>query len=270
MPPKSVARKGGARVTVGVTHPAKLTAAAKKANAAGKNKNDSVVPRTSPSRGAKTIAKARIHDLASSPHDRVSVASMASTSSKRAKLDKNMTPDDNPQAELSHPDSASSLPVTEEKEVGEKEAGVEDVVSFPPLWNAWWSACCRAVHYVGDGGALEGRCSKCENVNPKRQDVMLDPDQVDKLKTNPGLSLSVLMPGNDHFTPSRRESEVRMSFPRGQARKSPKEFEPVDSEKTSGPVDLGKTSGLLDDDISFSSHDSNKDFSILEQKPISK
>ena len=122
------------------------------------------------------------------------------------------------------------------------------------------------MHYVGDGGALEGRCSKCENVNPKRQDVMLDPDQVDKLKTNPGLSWSVLMTVNPHFTPSRRESEVRMSFPRGQARKSPKEFESVDLGKTSGPVDLGKTSGLLDDDISFLSHDSNKDSSILEQK----
>ena len=86
MPPKSVARRGGARVAVGAMHPAKLAAAAKKANAAGKNKNDSVVPQTSPSRGAKTIANARIHDLASSPHDRVSVGSMASTSSKRAKI----------------------------------------------------------------------------------------------------------------------------------------------------------------------------------------
>ena len=99
MPPKFVGRRGGARVAVGATHPAKLATAAKKANAAGNNKNDSVVPRTSPSRGAKTIANARIHDLASSPHDRVSVASMASTASKRAKLD-NTTPDDNPQAEL--------------------------------------------------------------------------------------------------------------------------------------------------------------------------
>ncbi len=122
---------------------------------------------------------------------------------------------------------------------------------------------------------MEGRCCKCDNINPQRQDVMLDPDKVDKLKTNPGLSLSVLMPGHHHFTPSHREPEVRMSFPRGQARKSPKEFEPVDLEKTSGPVDLGKTSGpvdlgktsgLSDDDISFLSHDSNKDSSIPEQK----
>ena len=102
---------------------------------------------------------------------------------------------------------------------------------------------------------MEGKCCKCDNINPKRQDVMLDPDQVDELKKTPGLSLSVLMPGHNHFTPSHPEPEVPMSFPRGQARKSSKEFQ---------PVDLGKTSGLLDDDISFSSHDSNKDFSIVE------
>ena len=137
MPPKFVGRRGGARVAVGATHPAKLAAVAKKANAEGNN--DSVLPRTSPSRGAKTIANSRIHELASSPHDRVPVASMASTSSKRAKFDNTM-PHDDPQAELSHPNSASSLPVEEEK-----ETGVEDVPSFPPLWNAWWSACCRAV-----------------------------------------------------------------------------------------------------------------------------
>ncbi len=169
-------------------------------------------------RGAKTFANSRIHELASSPHDRVPIASMASTSSKRAKFD-NTTPSDNPQADFSHPNSAASLPVEEEK-----ETGGEDVPSFPPLWNAWWSACCRAVHYVGDGGDLEGKCCKCDNINPKRQDVMLDPDQVDKSKKTPGLLLSVLMPGHNHFTPSPWEPEVPMSFPRGQARKSPKEF----------------------------------------------
>jgi hypothetical protein len=248
MPPKFVGRRGGARVAVGATHPAKLAAVAKKANAEGNN--DSVLPRTSPSRGAKTIANARIHELASSQHERVPIASVAS-SSKRAKID-NTTPHDNPQAHFNHPNLVASLPVEEEK-----EKGGEDVPSFPPLWNAWCSACCRVVHYVGDGGVLEGKCCKCDNINPKRQDVMLDPDQVDELKKTPGLSLSVLMPGHNHFTHSHPQPEVPMSFPRGQGRKSPKEFQ---------QVDLGKTSGLLDEDISFLSHDSNEDITIVETK----
>ena len=248
MPPKFVGRRGGARVAVGAMHPAKLAADAKKANAEGNN--DSVLPRTSPSRDAKTIANARIHKLASSPHEHVPVASVE-TSSKRAKID-TTTPHDNPQAHVNHPHSGASLPVEEEK-----EKGGEDVPSIPPLWNAWWSACCRAVHYVGDGGVLEGKCCKCDIINPKCQDVMQDPNQVDELKKTPGLSFDLLMPGHNHFTPSRPQPKVPASFPRGQARKSPEEFQ---------SVDLRKTSGLLDEDISFMSHDLSEDISILETK----
>jgi hypothetical protein len=65
------------------------------------------------------------------------------------------------------------------------------------------------------------------------------------------------MPGHNACTPSRPQQEVQASFPRGQARKSPKEFQ---------PVDLGKTSGLLDEDISFLSHDSNEEISLPETK----
>ena len=192
MPSKSVGRRPHTtRVAVGATPPAKLAAAAKKANAEG-NK-DSILPRTSPSCGAKTIANARIHELASSPHERVPVTSVAS---KRAKID-NTTPPNNPRPHFYVPNLGALLPVEEEK-----EKGGENVPSFPPLWNAWWPACCRAVHYVGNGGVLEGKCHKCGNINPKRQDVMLNPDQVDELKNTPALSLGALMPGgNNHYTP---------------------------------------------------------------------
>ena len=38
------------------------------------------------------------------------------------------------------------------------------------------------MHFVGDGGALNGGCSICGDDDPVHNDVMLDPDQVAHLK----------------------------------------------------------------------------------------
>ena len=39
-------------------------------------------------------------------------------------------------------------------------------VPFPPTCNAWWCGGCRAMHFVGDGGDLEGACIVCGDRNP--------------------------------------------------------------------------------------------------------
>jgi hypothetical protein len=36
-------------------------------------------------------------------------------------------------------------------------------LDMPPLWNAWYSSCCQVLHYIGDSGALNGKCLKCGN-----------------------------------------------------------------------------------------------------------
>ena len=62
-----------------------------------------------------------------------------------------------------------------------------DIPSLPPLWNAWHCGSCHRLHHVGDGGELTGPCTYCTEMNPVYHDIMLDPEQLDDLKNNPGM-----------------------------------------------------------------------------------
>ena len=135
MPPKAAAgRRGkkGSSVAVGATHPANVAAAKKKADVAS-----NAATRVSPKRGAKTAANDRIAAQLS-PHERVPVASVA--------------PED---AEIDATVVAESL----------TDPPPEKLI-IPPLWNAWYSSCCQVLCYVGDGGALVGKCALCGNGHP--------------------------------------------------------------------------------------------------------
>ena len=66
------------------------------------------------------------------------------------------------------------------------------------------------MHFVGDGGALNGGCSICGDDDPVRNNVMLDPDQVAHLKETPRLLYDVLFPGDVGI--SRKTSEFRLIF----------------------------------------------------------
>ena len=84
--------------------------------------------------------------------------------------------------------------------------------SFPPLWNAWWCGGCRSLHFVGDGGELKGACFVCGDINPVRNDIMLDPDEVVELRANPGLSYDNTLRGNAGPTTSFGQKTTTTSF----------------------------------------------------------
>lgn len=74
--------------------------------------------------------------------------------------------------------------VTRDVVVGDATIGIP---SLPPLWNAWHCGSCHRLHHVGDGGELTGPCTYCPEMNPVYHDIMLDPEQLDDLKNNPGM-----------------------------------------------------------------------------------
>ena len=158
MPPKSLTRRGGARsVAVSATHPANVAAARIQAE-----------------------AYAQMH---------APVASVAPDSAKTMPGEAVLV-DGGVACKLYPPACAPPC----DDSLGRKSPPVEAgeglglAPSFPPLWNAWWCGGCRALHSVGDGGALVGGCIMCGDARPVRNDVMLDPDQVAHLKETPGLS----------------------------------------------------------------------------------
>ena len=71
-------------------------------------------------------------------------------------------------------------------------------LNLPPLWNAWYSTCCQVLHFVGDGGALVGKCALCGNDHTGRKDVMLDPEQLAELRTTPCLLYNPLTGSVSH------------------------------------------------------------------------
>jgi hypothetical protein len=159
MPPKAATgRRGKGSVAVGSNHPANIAAARKKANAVR-----AAPTRDSPRREAKTVANDWIAAQLL-PLERVPVASIA--------------PHD--------ADIDTTVVVSREA----KKSPVEDPLpakklSIPPLWNAWYSACCQALCFVGDGGALSGNCVMCGDERPGRKDIMLDPEQLAELERMP-------------------------------------------------------------------------------------
>ena len=83
----------------------------------------------------------------------------------------------------------------------EEEVGVW-LAPLPPLWNAWWCGGCCTLHYVDNGGDLLGACVECGDSRPVRNDVMLDPNQVEQLKAMPGLTYDATLLGNTGPPPS--------------------------------------------------------------------
>ena len=132
------------------------------------------------------LANKKIHDQVIS-HERIPMASIVhnaaeTTPGVTVDLDCDEHPSNSPSSgNVTHDDIQGGETHIEE------EIGVP-VASLPPLWNGWWCGGCRALHYVGDGGDLLGACVECGEHSPARNDVMLDPDQVEQLKATPGLS----------------------------------------------------------------------------------
>ena len=219
MPPKAAAKRRG--VTVGSTHPANIAAAKKKTDVA--SRAAAAPTRESPKRGAKTVANDRIAAQLSPP-ERVPVASVAPRGDEI--------------------DATVVAPCA-----GAAESSPPKKLSIPPLWNAWYSSCCQVLCYVGDGGALVGKCALCGDGRPGRKDVMLDPEQLEKLRATPCLSYDALT-GMVSRPPS---GGMPPSHPRGQARHSPQKFKDVedsDSSHFSPPHVLGtKTRGLSEGEL---------------------
>ncbi len=204
MPPKSVGRRGGGRsVIVAATHPANVAASAAR-KAAGGGDGLAVSTRESPPRASKTAAIARIQAEAYA-HTHAPVASVAPDSAETTPgvtvlVDGGVGRQIDPLARDPPIDDDSPVGESPLVEAGE---GLGLAPTFPPLWNAWWCGSCRALHYVGDGGDLEGACIMCGDSRPVRNDTMLDPEeQVAQLKANPGLSYDTTLPGNTGPPPS--------------------------------------------------------------------
>ncbi len=229
MPPKLAAgRRGKGSVTVGSTHPANVAAAKKKADATVGGDAAATSTRTSPPRSAKSVASAKIAEQMS-PSTRIPVASVAPAMAETTR--------------------GVSISFVGEPERSPKRAksGVRSVAgdgnlipavsvpALPPLWNAWYSACCHVLTYVGDGGSLEGRCGMCGDARPSHEHTMLDPDQVAELKKSPGLTIDALM-GIDTIRAT-APPVLPLSSPRGRPRMSPKTFEEIDGGKTTGMSD---------------------------------
>ncbi len=196
----------------------------------------------SPSHSAKSIANTRITEKLS-PRKRVPVASIAP---KDATID-----------------AAVIIPS------GTDEKTPEDLLAkkldMPLLWNAWNSSCCRVLHYVGDGGALTGKCVLCRDAHPGRKDIILDPEQITELRKTLCLCYDALM-GNVFRPPS---NGLLPSFLQGQARKLPQNFEELRVGKRSGLADeddiisppspshasRGKMAGMTEEDVCLLSYD---------------
>ena len=133
-------RSGKGSVAVAPTHPAKV-AAAKKNAASGINKIANSPTRTSPPRSVKTVTNTRIAKQLSSP-EWVPVARVVPN---EATIDAAIVVLRGANDEKSPKD----LPAKK--------------LDMPPLWNAWYSSCCQVLHYIGDSGALNGKCLKCGN-----------------------------------------------------------------------------------------------------------
>ncbi len=183
-------------------------------------------------RGAKSVANKRIAAQLS-PLERVPVASIAS---KGAKIG----------ASVIVPRGAKQSP----EDLPAKK------LNMPPLWNACYSSCCQVLRFVGNGGALVGKCALCGNGRPRRRDVMLDPEQLAELRMTPRLLYDVLT-GSVSHPPS---GGLLPSHPRGQARNSPQKFMNVPVGKgrgiTSEQLGESKSGSLLDEDDSVLSHSS--------------
>ena len=187
MPPKSIARRGGAArsISVSATHPANVAAAKKSAGVAA------ISTRESPPRASKSAAIARI-EADSCGKMRAPIASVAPDSAETtpgvmATIVEGRVPPQQHVASASA-QSRNDCPGGDSSPVDMGETLGLLPSSFPPLWNAWWCGRCRSLHYVGDGGELSGACIHCGENNPVRNDTMLDPDEVANLKANPGLS----------------------------------------------------------------------------------
>ncbi len=88
--------------------------------------------------------------------------------------------------------------------------------------------CCQVLCYVGDGGALVGRCALCGNVRPGQKKVMLNPKQLKELRVTPCLPYNALM--------------GMVSHPPSDARHSPQKFKDVSVLQGRGimPGELGE------------------------------
>ena len=222
MPPKVAdARRGRGSVAVGSTHPAKV-AAAKKKSASASGEVAAAPTRESPMRVSKSVASERI----------------------AAQL-----------SPVTHVPVAVSVIVPRGAEESPKDTPAR-MLNLPPLWNAWYSSCCQVVHFVGDGGALVGKCASCGNGRPGRKDVMLDPEQLAELRTTTGLRYDPLT-GSVSRAPSRVSAPP--SYPRGQVRRSPQKFNELHMAKgtdlESEQLAEARSGGLSDAD-SVSSHSS--------------
>jgi hypothetical protein len=222
MPPKVAAtRRGRGSVAVGSTHPANV-AAAKKKSASASGEVAAAPTCESPMCGAKSVASERIAAQLS-PVARVPVA-----------------------VSVIVPCGAEESPKDQPTRM----------LNLPPLWNAWYSTCCQVLHFVGDGGALVGKCALCGNGRPGRKDVMLDPEQLAELRTTPCLVYDPLT-GSVSRPPSRVSAPP--SYPRGQVRRSPQKFNELHMAKgcdlESEQLGEARSVGLSDED-SVSSHSS--------------
>ena len=254
MPPKVVRARGGHRgsVAVGPTHPAKVAEAKK--NAAGGG-DDAVTHRTSPPRGAKNVANAKIAAQLS-PAVRIPVASIASAVEETTPGVTAAPLDDSLERSPKRAKNASAGAVDSSPGGG--------IPVVPPLWNAWYSNCCRILHYVGDGGALLGKCGMCGEVSPERHHTMLDPDQVSKLRSAPMLTFEALM-GVVAFSNNAASSPTLSKCnPRGSARKSPMVYTEIATTIVAG----GKTTGLDDDAIFPSSPEASSIASSNEESVL--
>ena len=186
MPPRVIKQRGG-RAVVSQTHPAATAAAAAAAaarvGASAEKINGGKVSastRDSPLRAAKTLAQEKISEMCHHT-PRAAVA-------EEAPDDAEDTPGVSIDLAAAVAGAAKSPP----------PAVLNSPPALPPLWNAWWCGDCTVLHFVGDGGELEGPCQMCQATSPKRNHVMLDPDEQDRLRRTPGLSYTVL----NHLPPS--------------------------------------------------------------------
>ena len=229
MPPKAAAgRRGKGSVAVGLNHPANVAVARKKANAAR-----AAPTRESPRREAKTVATDRIAAQLS-PLERVPVASVAPHDAAIETTvvvlhEANKSPDDDPPP-------AKKL-------------------SIPPLWNAWYSTCCQALRFVGDGGALSGSCTMCGDECPGRKDVMLDPEQLSELERTPLLAYDALT-GTTKSMSDRPPSRVLpISYPRGRPRNSPQKFQDIRESSVAAAKKISSCVGVAE----YSSDEDDED-----------
>ena len=182
MPPKVAAgRRGNGSVAVGSTHPANVDAAKKKAATAVTGGDTAVSTRTPPPRGAKSVASAGIAEQMSPLS--VPVASVAPAMDETTPGVSIFVGDDTERSPKRAKSGICSV------DGSGNSCPAECVPMLPPLWNAWYSACCRILTYVGNGGALQGKCGMCGNARPSRQHTMLDPDQIAELKKAPEVVL---------------------------------------------------------------------------------